>query len=429
MDLDTYALSYDAANAENRSSDSASSDAKGKGKAIDPDTSAAASASHSSNNSPTLASDVQQLTTSLGSWWSGFSKQSADTFAQAQTKFQEAAKNVNEQGGVVEYAKREAKRIEKELEEKRREAKERVQKQEEEDKAKRAKEDEEARQRQAEQPDQAANMGKTRSSIDAGAESGEELFDADQDSTPAASTPSTTATSAASTTATSLFNRLQSLSSDPKVASLQRDVTARIHSLNLFGSSTVAGAANATSDPSAKSAVASDDTLPTIFSDLSKSLSKLSSPETKELAKKYMKASEDVMSKVGEEWRDFMGELVRIVPPEGQQEGAGESATAQEKQKQQSNEGPLSPSSADKDAAVPPATGPSLTATPTADAADRTTQTTTKAAMTAAPTTITPSSAAPASASASTPQDMGPETTSKPPHGADEAGDSDSDWE
>lgn len=417
MDLDTYALSYDAANAENRSSDSASSDAKGKSRAIDSDTSAGASASDSSNSNPTLASDVQQLTTSLGSWWSGFSKQSAETFAQAQTKFQEASKNVNEQGGIVEYAKREAKRIEKELEEKRREAKERVQKQQEEDKAKRDIEAEEARQRQAEQSEHDTNTAKARSSVDVTTEAGEELFDADHDSTPATSTQSNTATSAASTTATNLFNRLQSLSSDPKVASLQRDVTARIHSLNLFGASTstTTGAGEAKAATDTKDASSTPDTLPTIFSDLSKSLSKLSSPETKELAKKYMKASEDVMSKVGEEWKDFMGELVRIVPPEGQQEGA----TTQEK-KQSSQEGPSAQPTSDKAAVdVLQATQTPKAATSHPDSAGPTTQTPTKAA----------SPTAPAPAAASTPQDLGPETTSKPPHGADDAGDSDSDWE
>lgn len=454
MDLDTYALAYDAGSkASGPESAQQRGDVKGKSRATDGDGDGKDSGdglNPSSNDEPTLASDMQQLTNSLGSWWSGFSKQSVQTFNQAQTKLQEASKNVNEQGGIVEFAKREAKRIEKELEEKRREAKERVQRQEEEEKAARAQAL--AQQEEEQRKDGGVRRGSSDeairattargASLDGVEEEGEELFDAD--ATAPAASASASASGATSdkgtqpTTATStssLFDRLQSLSSDPRVASLQKDVSSRINSLNLFGSggSAATAATTTTTQRGTHGGDAGADTLPTIFSDLSKSLSKLSSPETKELARKYMKASEEVVGKVGEEWKDFLGELVRVVPPEG--EGKAEEGQQQvsEKGKQKSeSEGggqqradvPTETSvTDDKPSSIEAAAG-SDTASVKAAPAQASSPATAAATTTAA--TPTPS---PATASQEPPT---VETTSKPAHGAEgdeSVDDSDSDWE
>lgn len=114
-----------------------------------------------------------------------------------------------------------------------------------------------------------------------------------------------------------LFGRLQTLSTDSRVASLQFDVSKRISSLFISQD-----APETTTDGSPMTAQTLAKSVQAALQDVSLSLQKLGGSEGKAYAQRYLKASEDLIGRVGEEWKDMMNELVRVVPAEGAQKAS-----------------------------------------------------------------------------------------------------------
>ncbi|CAO1614940.1 unnamed protein product [Sympodiomycopsis kandeliae] len=405
MDLETYALSYNAGEGSDSNNHQQSDKGKGKSRAVDAD-----NESIIVNEGPTLQSDVQQLTTSLGSWWSGFSKSSAETFTQASNKFQEASKTVNEQGGIVSFARNEASKLEKELGQKRKEAMERVKKEEEEEKLRRAQEQQE-RDQEEEKQGRSSGDKRERSSTSNrevhDTTSGQEIFDAEKpsenDSSTSSLPTSDQALSAASTTMTNLFTRLQSLSKDPRITSLQQEFTNRIQSLNTQSQQT-----NEKGEPTTT-------TTTSIFpKDLMKSLQNLSHLEgTEDLTKKYKKISDDLIHSVGHEWKDFVNELVRVVPPVESSEGNEKSEGEDKSQDIKADVEQVSSSQEEKTNVEKVAASPVASSKAIPDTTPTSTSTTSSTAVPPAKT-----------------QEQQVETTSKPEHkDVENESDDDSDWE
>lgn len=125
--------------------------------------------------------------------------------------------------------------------------------------------------------------------------------------------PSETASSGEQSASTStLLQRLQTMSTDPRVASLQSDVTQRL--------STLFSQSNTQTQNLSRSVQAA-------LQDASTSLRQLSKPEGKAYAQRYLQAGQDLMGKAGEEWKDMMGELVKVVPAEEASNGKAKGET------------------------------------------------------------------------------------------------------
>lgn len=194
------------------------------------------------------------------------------------------------------------------------------------------------------------------------------------------SSTSTTPADAAEQNPASLLGRLQTLSTDPRVAALQSEVSQRLSSLfaplsqqqrqNQEGE---AGSGTQRETLVAQQSKAIAQTVQSTLQDVSTSLRQLGGPEGKAYAQRYLKASEELVGKMGEEWKDMMSELVRVVPADGQSQTGQQTAVASEA----SNTAKLdkgAPATDSGDAAAAPARTPSAagataTTTPAASSA------------------------------------------------------------
>ncbi|CAO1638260.1 unnamed protein product [Parajaminaea phylloscopi] len=301
MDLEAYALTHEESEqaatplhgAVDNASDAVGAHDKGKGRAIDP----VVSKGTEEPGEITFEQDVRQLAQNVSSWWSGFSKKSQEQISLAQ-------KQIASQGGIINYAKNEATRFETQIDETRKKAK-----------AQREAEDaamQKARQEEAEVSDT------THSPVAAADTSALQPDDATRSVTEAAAADSVGPSSPEAESAPSIISRLQTLSSDPRIASLQSDVSKRISSL--FAPQNTTERSGAVDEEKTQPLTKS---VQSALQDVSQSLRQLGGAEGRAYAQRYLKASEDLVGRVGEEWKDMMGELVRVVPADADVEQKG----------------------------------------------------------------------------------------------------------
>ncbi|PWN43742.1 hypothetical protein IE81DRAFT_346340 [Ceraceosorus guamensis] len=297
---------------------------------------------------PTLEQEVSQLVGSLGSWWTGVSKRSQDTLASAR-------KQIDAQGGLMAMARAEAAKLEAQLNEAQKAAREKAQVPLEasaegettsgntsnkgKGKAKALDDDSEKTDsgrdfdgEQYSEMGEALPIPKGSQRSQAGSTGlgtpNEELFDADSDSARGRADvkdnrlhqrTATTDFSQALGSAQAWFTRVQGTlvsEAQPRVLELQKSLASTLSSLSGEGNNV--GAKDETREKSEQSSTASlaapSEALPALTKTFQQALPHLDWKASQDLAKKYYAASENLARDVGKEMSALVGDLVKVVP-------------------------------------------------------------------------------------------------------------------
>lgn len=240
-----------------------------------------------------LDQNVEKLVGNISNWWSGIAKKSQDSITQAR-------KEMENRGGIVNYAKSEYAKLESSLGDAQKKARDQSQ--------------------TASQPGEIDSTSEETRSEDTSMQSenskGKQRAIDDQD--PAAEPKAGTVSNQGPTLGASVSSLFSKLTTDPRLVQLQHSLTSTLQS---------------TSSPQAQDGQKEgDDATPTRGGapvKLQESLSKLSLTiqshlphldlkESQQLATKYLHATESFAREMQSDMKEFVGELVRVVPPEGE---------------------------------------------------------------------------------------------------------------
>lgn len=250
---------------------------------------------------------------------------------QSQEQFDAARKEIESQGGIMSIAKKEAQRLEAQLNEAQKAARERAQAVSEEhgeDKGKTKDNEDGGKGKQKEIVE-----GEDGAAVDALEEksikkprtnsksepmvtsTGEAIFDVDGDMTEKEKAAVDSTIQTAKVNAKTAIHNVQSfwdrIQADPRMNNIQTSLASTLKNISL-------PKAEATKDASKDE----EDASSVSFADLSKqfqaSFPHLNWKESQTIAKKYYDASENVARDWGKEMSNLMGDLVKIVPPEEQ---------------------------------------------------------------------------------------------------------------
>ncbi|KAN0061212.1 hypothetical protein ACQY0O_006948 [Thecaphora frezii] len=288
------------------------------------DAAAAATASAStspatSRAQPSLEAEVSNLVTGISSWWSGVAQKSQASISQAK-------QHVDKQGGLLSFAKSEYTKLEAQIADAQKKARQESFQPPASDidaaaavapaAAPAGSSGEKGKQRAVDQQDPVAAASSDAEAVASASEEGTEVS-----STPRA-LASGTEGSGPLDAASAFFGRVTSqLTSDPRVAALQRNLLASLPT-SKGGADASAAADREAGDGSQRAAAGINvqQTLSNLSRTLQAHLPHLELGQTQQLASRYLEASENFAKDLGKDMRELANELVRIVPPEEQQQ-------------------------------------------------------------------------------------------------------------
>ncbi|KAJ1032674.1 hypothetical protein NDA16_000697 [Ustilago loliicola] len=257
----------------------------------------------SSNDGPKteLDQNVEKLVGNISNWWSGFAKKSQDSINQAR-------KQVETRGGIVNYAKSEYAKLESSIGEAQKKARDQSQ--------------------TASQPTGASGEGDEDSAtkttgteetpVRSETSKGKQRAVDDQDAP--APTEAGIASNQGPTLGASVSSLFSKLTSDPRLVQLQQSLTSTLQSVATPQGQSL----NKEGGDAQKSAGANPINIQESLSKLSLTIQShlphLDLQESQQLATRYLHATESFAREVQLDMKDFVGELVRIVPPEGESE-------------------------------------------------------------------------------------------------------------
>ncbi|PWZ03171.1 hypothetical protein BCV70DRAFT_197409 [Testicularia cyperi] len=247
-----------------------------------------------SQNRTELDQNVEKLVDNLSSWWTGFAKKSQDSINQARQQ-------VENQGGIVNYAKTGYAKLESSIA----------------DAQKRARDQSSVSAHAT--ADSHDSTGITTSaassaeplpptSVDKGKQRAVDEPETVDDAAQLSSAEGPAPTLAASVT--SLFSKL---TSDPRVVQLQKSLTT---TLQTVAAPQPSFNEDGTPRSSGNAAANLQESLSRLSLTIQSHLPHLDLKESQQLAVKYMHATENFAKEMQTDMKEFVGELVRIVPPE-----------------------------------------------------------------------------------------------------------------
>lgn len=240
-------------------------------------------------NKTELDQNVEKLVGNISNWWTGFAKKSQDSITQAR-------KEMETRGGIVNYAKSEYAKLESSIGEAQKKARDQSQ--------------------QAPEAKQESSVGLSSADVNAAAPSevskGKRREVDDQGST-AGAQGDEAGTDRGPTLGTSVSSLFSKLTSDPRLVQLQHSLTSTLQSVSTptAGSKELKGA-----DGSGKAPINLQDSLSKLSLTIQSHLPHLDLKESQQLASRYIQATESFAKEVQSDMKEFVGELVRIVPPE-----------------------------------------------------------------------------------------------------------------
>ncbi|SNX82564.1 uncharacterized protein MEPE_01270 [Melanopsichium pennsylvanicum] len=243
-----------------------------------------------------LDQNVEKLVGNISSWWYGIAKKSQDSLAQAR-------KEMESQGGIVNYAKAEYAKLESSIGEAQKRARDQSQTGASSAEAlgdpsmddKAVLDDGNAKNSRENSKGKQRAVDDERASAVASGKSGENL---NQGPTLGASV-------------TSLFSKL---TSDPRLVQLQHSLTSTLQSVSQGQSKEDEKAMGATTNP-----IKIQESLSKLSLTIQSHLPHLDLKDSQQLATKYLQATESFAKEMQADMKEFVGELVRVVPPEGEE--------------------------------------------------------------------------------------------------------------
>ena len=237
-----------------------------------------------------LDQNVEKLVGNISHWWSGFAKKSQDSISQAR-------KEMENRGGIVNYAKSEYAKLESSIGEAQKKARDQSQ--------------------TASQP-QDPSLDDTAVFQDAPAQSenskGKQR--AMEDPNLEGTAEATNAPNQGPTLGASVSSLFSKLTSDPRLVQLQHSLTSTLQSV----SSPQAQPQNGQGTDKATGVAPTNlqESLSKLSLTIQSHLPHLDLKESQQLATRYLHATESFAREMQSDMKDFVGELVRIVPPEGE---------------------------------------------------------------------------------------------------------------
>ncbi|GAC97077.1 hypothetical protein PHSY_004661 [Pseudozyma hubeiensis SY62] len=254
---------------------------------------------NSSANKTELDQNVEKLVGNISNWWTGFAKKSQDSITQAR-------KEMETRGGIVNYAKSEYAKLESSIGDAQKKAREQSQ------------QPQEVKQGDGDTP--AEGDASPRSEVSKGKQRAVD----DQDPTLREAAGPTLGASVSS-----LFSKL---TSDPRLVQLQHSLTSTLQSVSSPTADSKelgdgADKASATATPGPKNL---QESLSRLSLTIQSHLPHLDLKESQQLASRYMQATESFAREVQSDMKEFVGELVRIVPPEEEDKESRSSVVQEE---------------------------------------------------------------------------------------------------
>lgn len=246
-------------------------------------------------NKTELDQNVEKLVGNISSWWSGFAKKSQDSITQAR-------KEMETRGGIVNYAKSEYAKLESSIGEAQKKARDHSQ------------------QPQGAKEDLSAESSSTDSASRSEVSKGKQRA---IDNHTSAVAPSDDAEGAnqGPTLGASMSSLFSKLTSDPRLVQLQHSLTSTLQSVSSPVTSNEPNDATRTTNP-----IKLQESLSKLSLTIQSHLPHLDLKESQQLANRYLQATESFAREVQSDMKEFVGELVRIVPPE--ERGAEAESTA-----------------------------------------------------------------------------------------------------
>ena len=234
-----------------------------------------------------LDENVEKIVGNISNWWSGFAKKSQDSI-------QQARKEMENRGGIVNYAKSEYAKLESSMGEAQKKARD-----------------------QSQNPPEAKEGSVESEDVQVPSENSKGKQRALDDQDPSTTTEAGTASNQGPTLGASVSSLFSKLTSDPRLVQLQQSLTTTLQSVGQpkEGEGTEKSAANP---------IKLQESLSKLSLTIQSHLPHLDVEKSQQLAKRYMNATESFAKEIQSDMKDFVGELVRIVPPEGEAGSAEE---------------------------------------------------------------------------------------------------------
>lgn len=255
----------------------------------------------SSNDAPKteLDQNVEKLVGNISNWWSGFAKKSQDSINQAR-------KEVETRGGIVNYAKSEYAKLESSIGEAQKKARDQSQTASQSTEA--SAEGDEASTTKASQPEQPP----VRSEISKGKQRAVDEQD------PPATADAGAASNQGPTLGASVTSLFSKLTSDPRLVQLQQSLTSTLQSVATPQGQPLNSEGGEGQKTAGANPINIQESLSKLSLTIQSHLPHLDLKESQQLATRYLHATESFAKEVQSDMKDFVGELVRIVPPEGE---------------------------------------------------------------------------------------------------------------
>lgn len=252
---------------------------------------------HSDETSKTeLDQNVEQLVGNISSWWSGFAKKSQDSINHAR-------REMENRGGIVNYAKSEYAKLETSISEAQKKARDQSQARD------RSQDDAQA---------QTAESTVDATAIDAAggpSKNGKGKQRAIDDQDTQAGIAAGSAANQGPTLGASVSSLFSKLTSDPRLVQLQHSLTSTLQSVSSPQDQRRDGGDEKTHGTTP---VNIQESLSKLSLTIQSHLPHLDLKESQQLATRYLHATESFAREVQSDMKEFVGELVRIVPPEGE---------------------------------------------------------------------------------------------------------------
>ncbi|CDR87686.1 uncharacterized protein SPSC_03475 [Sporisorium scitamineum] len=251
--------------------------------------------SNDQNNKTELDQNVEKLVGNISNWWTGFAKKSQDSITQAR-------KEMENRGGIVNYAKSEYAKLESSIGEAQKKARDQSQQQSQE----------------ANQESSADSATVPAASEDAANRSGNSKGKQRAIDDPAAAPDSATALNQGPTLGASVLSLFTKLTSDPRLVQLQHSLTSTLQSVSSPAGIKEPKDGDATETATGATPINIQESLSKLSLTIQSHLPHLDLKESQQLATRYLHATESFAREMQSDMKDFVGELVRIVPPEGE---------------------------------------------------------------------------------------------------------------
>ncbi|KAJ1586404.1 hypothetical protein NDA11_000276 [Ustilago hordei] len=254
-----------------------------------------------SNDGPKteLDQNVEKLVGNISNWWSGFAKKSQDSINQAR-------KEVETRGGIVNYAKREYAKLESSIGEAQKKTRDQSQ--------------------TPSQPQETSEEGEIGAAtkvseseeVPVRSETSKGKQRVVDDQVAPSSAEAGTVTNQGPTLGASVSSLFSKLTSDPRIAQLQQSLTDTLQTVATPQGQPLDKEGGDAEKKSGANLINIQESLSKLSFTIQSHLPHLDLKESQQLATRYLRATESFAREVQSDMKDFVGELVRIVPPEGE---------------------------------------------------------------------------------------------------------------